>query len=175
MHNVALVYCIKNLISKILFILKISPNKFSPFSPSITILWSAKKKKKKKKKKTWNWLLVDTCCSCGIVCGIVVSPKVCVGFSIFDSFWFLWKFYFCSTKCMDSLILKRLNSFENQNNIKAKHSFAPRPLIFKLQKEALKFNDIYVSWKIWPRDNFFKLRKSTFWKRQFFSIADTDF
>ena len=51
MHNVALVYCIKNLISKILFILKISPNKFSPFSPSITILWSAKKKKKKEEEE----------------------------------------------------------------------------------------------------------------------------
>ena len=173
MYDVALVYCIQNLISKILYILKISPNKFWPFSPSITILsilWSAKKKKRKKKKE--NMKLVA---GWHRSCGIVVSPKVCVGFPIFDSFWFLWKFYFCSTKCMDSLILKRLNSFQNQNNIKAKHSFAPRPLIFKLQKEALKFNDIYVSCKIWPRDNSFKLRKSTFWKRQFFSIADTDF
>ena len=32
---------------------------------------------------------------------------------------------------MDSLTLKR---------------FAPRPLIFKLQQEVLKFNDICVSW-----------------------------
>ena len=29
---------------------------------------------------------------------------------------------------------------------KATHSFAPRPLIFKLQQEVLKFNDICVSW-----------------------------
>ena len=29
---------------------------------------------------------------------------------------------------------------------KATHGFAPRPLIFKLQQETLKFNDICVSW-----------------------------
>ena len=37
---------------------------------------------------------------------------------------------------------KRHNSFQNQNNIKATHSFAPRLLIFKLQQKVLKF----VSW-----------------------------
>ena len=42
---------------------------------------------------------------------------------------------------MDSLTLKRHNSFQNQNNRKATHSFAPRPLIFKLQQEVL-FNEI---------------------------------
>ena len=47
---------------------------------------------------------------------------------------------------MDSLTLKRHNSFQNYNNRKATHSFAPRPLIFKLQQEVLKFNDICVSW-----------------------------
>ena len=31
-------------------------------------------------------------------------------------------------------------------NRKTTHSFAPRPLIFKLQQEVLKFNDICVSW-----------------------------
>ena len=36
------------------------------------------------------------------------------------------------------------NSFQNKNNRKATHSFAPRPLIFKLQQEVLKFNDIYT-------------------------------
>ena len=30
--------------------------------------------------------------------------------------------------------------------IEKPHSFAPRPLLFKLQQEALKFNDICVSW-----------------------------
>ena len=47
---------------------------------------------------------------------------------------------------MDSLTLKRDNSFQNENNRKAIHRFAPRPLIFKLQQAVLKFNDIYVSW-----------------------------
>ena len=48
---------------------------------------------------------------------------------------------------MDFLILKLRNSFQNKNNRKATHSFVPRPLIFILQKEALKFNDIYVIWR----------------------------
>ena len=47
---------------------------------------------------------------------------------------------------MDSLISKRHNSFQNENNIKATPSFAPTPLTFKLQQEVLKFNDICVSW-----------------------------
>ena len=45
---------------------------------------------------------------------------------------------------MDSLTLKH-NYFQNENNRKATHSFAPRPLIFKLQQEVLKFSDICVS------------------------------
>ena len=45
---------------------------------------------------------------------------------------------------MDSLTLKRLNSF--QNSFQNTQSFAPRPLIFKLQQEVLKFNNICVSW-----------------------------
>ena len=46
---------------------------------------------------------------------------------------------------MDSLNLKRHNSFQNRNIRKATHYFAPRPLIFKLEKEVLKFNDNCVS------------------------------
>ena len=45
-------------------------------------------------------------------------------------------------KCMT---LKRHNSFQNENNRKATHSFAPRLMIFMLQQEVLKFNDIFVS------------------------------
>ena len=41
---------------------------------------------------------------------------------------------------------KRHNSFQNENNRKPTHSFPPRPLIFKLQREVLKFSDIFVSW-----------------------------
>ena len=59
------------------------------------------------------------------------------------------------------------------SNRKATHSFTPRPLIFKLQEDILKLNDICVSW-ISPKTglvrNSFKLRKSEFWERQIFSI-----
>ena len=47
---------------------------------------------------------------------------------------------------MDSLTLKRHNSCQNENNRKATHSFAPRPLFFKFQQEVLKFNDVCLSW-----------------------------
>ena len=46
---------------------------------------------------------------------------------------------------MDSLILKHHNSFQNWDNRKATHSFAPKPLIFNLRQEVWKFNDIHVS------------------------------
>ena len=44
---------------------------------------------------------------------------------------------------MDSLTLKPHNFFQNEN---ATHSFTSRALIFKMQQEVLKFNDISVSW-----------------------------
>ena len=47
---------------------------------------------------------------------------------------------------MDSLTLKRHNSFQNENNRKATQGFALRPLIFKLQQDVLKLNHIFVSW-----------------------------
>ena len=47
---------------------------------------------------------------------------------------------------MDFLLLKCHNSLKNRNNRKAAHNFAPRLLIFKLQKIFLKFSDICVSW-----------------------------
>ena len=47
---------------------------------------------------------------------------------------------------MDYLTLKRHNFFQNENDRKATHSFAPRPMIFKLQQEVFKFNNIFVSW-----------------------------
>ena len=53
---------------------------------------------------------------------------------------------------MDFLNLKRHNSFQNKNNRKATHSFAPRPLIFKLQQEVSKFNYIFVIWSS-PKTN----------------------
>ena len=47
---------------------------------------------------------------------------------------------------MNSLTLKCHNSFQNKNNRKATHSFAPRPLIFMFQQEVSKFKNICVSW-----------------------------
>ena len=44
--------------------------------------------------------------------------------------------YFCSTKSMNCLTLKRHNSYKKKNKRKATHSFTPRPLIFKLQQEV---------------------------------------
>ena len=47
---------------------------------------------------------------------------------------------------MDSLTLKAIVSSKiKTENRKATHTFVPRPLIFKLQQEVLKFNDICVS------------------------------
>ena len=58
---------------------------------------------------------------------------------------------------MNTLTLYRHNSFQNQNNKKATHSFAPRRLVFKLQQEGLKFNNIFVSWSFQTKqgDKFF--------------------
>ena len=47
---------------------------------------------------------------------------------------------------MDFLTLTRHISFQNKDNRKATQSFAHRPLIFKLQQEGRKFNDICVNW-----------------------------
>ena len=65
---------------------------------------------------------------------------------------------------MGSLTLKRHNSFQNENNRKATHSSAPRPLIFKLQQEVLKFNDICVigAPQNWYGEKCFTLGKSKF-------------
>ena len=56
------------------------------------------------------------------------------------------KFTFCSKISMESLTLKRHNSFQNQNNRKSTNAFAPIPLIFNVKQKVLKFNDICVSW-----------------------------
>ena len=61
---------------------------------------------------------------------------------------------------MDYLTLKHHNFFQNQNKRKTTHAFASRPLIFKLEQEVLKFNEILSSSK--PADEFIELRKSRF-------------
>ena len=66
---------------------------------------------------------------------------------------------------MDSLTLKHHNSFQNSTNRKATHKFAPKPLIFELQQEVLKFNGICVSWsspKTDPVTNFLNLGNRRF-------------
>ena len=69
-----------------------------------------------------------------------VSLKLCVGFPIFNSVSFLKKFIFLfkKYKSIDSLTLKRHNSFQNYNNRKAIHGLTPRPLTFKRQKKSFK-------------------------------------
>ena len=61
-----------------------------------------------------------------------------------SSFEYLFFLAFRS-QCRPLWPLKRHNSFQNKNHRKATHSFAPSSLIFKLQQEVLKFNDICVS------------------------------
>ena len=66
---------------------------------------------------------------------------------------------------MDSLTLKRHNSFQSENNRKATNTFTPRPLTFKLKQEVLKFNDICVSWSSRKTDlktNFLNLANLSF-------------
>ena len=75
-----------------------------------------------------------------------VSLKLFVEFFIFDSMSSFLKFIFFSTKCMDFWTLKRHNSIQSSKNRKATQSFAPRPLVFKLQQEVLTVNDMCVSW-----------------------------
>ena len=75
---------------------------------------------------------------------------------------------------MDSLTLKLHNAFQNSNNGKVTHSFAPRPLIFKLQQEVLKFDDICVNWSSPKTDletNFLNLENRSFESVSFFSTV----
>ena len=72
---------------------------------------------------------------------------------------------------MDSLTLKLHNSFQNYDDRKATHSFAPRPLIFKLQQEVLKFDDICISWsspKTDPETIFLNLENRSFGNFSYF-------
>ena len=75
-----------------------------------------------------------------------VSPKLCGIFHFRFCFVLIKVYIFVQQKSIDSLTLKRHNSFQNENNRKTTHYFSPRPLIFTLQQEVLEFNDICVSW-----------------------------
>ena len=65
-----------------------------------------------------------------------LSKAVCKIFHFRLRLVFIKLYIFCSTESMDYLTLKRRNSFQNKNNRKATHSFAPRNLIFNLQHEV---------------------------------------
>ena len=99
-----------------------------------------------------------------------ISLKLCVGFSIFDSFLFLLNYIYFFHQKARTLTLKRHNSFHHKSNGKATHSFAPRLLIFKLQQEVQ--NSMISAWfgapKNWPGDKLFKLSKQKFWVCHFF-------
>ena len=75
------------------------------------------------------------------------------------------KVYIFVKKSVDSLTFKRHNFLQNKNNRKATHSFAPRRLIFKLQQEVLKYNNIGASWSSLKTDletNFLNLKNRNF-------------
>ena len=78
-------------------------------------------------------LICDSYMSCSTRLAFL---KLSVRFSIFDSVSFLLKFIFLFNKMHGLFTLKRHNSFQNQNNTKTAQSFAPRPLIFKSQREV---------------------------------------
>lgn len=75
------------------------------------------------------------------------------------------------------LLIKKsliLNFFQNQYDGKATYPIAPKPLIFQLQQEALKFHNNCVRRscpKIDLETMFFELGKSKFLKRHFLSIG----
>ena len=71
-----------------------------------------------------------------------VFLKLCLGFSLWVRFAFIKDYIFVQ---QNAWTLKRHNSFQNQNNKKATDSVASRPLIFKLQQEVWKFNEICIS------------------------------
>ena len=75
-----------------------------------------------------------------------LSKTVCGVFYFWFRFVFIKVYFFCPTKRIHSLTLKLHNSFQNQNNKNFTDNFASRPLIFKLQQEVLKSNDICMSW-----------------------------
>ena len=87
-----------------------------------------------------------TAIQCELKHRVCLSKFMCGIFHFQFRIVFFFYFYFCSTKCMNSLTLKRPNSFQNWNIIKVKYIFTPGLLTFKLQQEVLKFSDICVSW-----------------------------
>ena len=87
-----------------------------------------------------------------LLIGEFASLKLFVGFSIFDSDSFDLKFkWFCSTKSIDSLTLKRHNSFQNLNNKKATHILIPELLFLSFKIQYMCELELP---KNWPRTEF---------------------
>ena len=64
-----------------------------------------------------------------------LKHKVCLFEFMCGIYHFRFRFVFIEVYIfVGSLTLKRDNSFQNEINRKVTHSFAPRPLIFKLQQ-----------------------------------------
>ena len=68
---------------------------------------------------------------------------------------------------MGSLTLKLGYCFQYWNYRKGTDSFDPRPLIFKLQQQDSKFNDICVSWSFLKTYEIQVLRTSVFLNSNF--------
>ena len=99
----------------------------------------------------------------------ILSDKISGTKNAFFSLWwapthpsFTFKMWFLYELKNKVGLSKNVYGKDNRNNRKATHSFAPRPQIFKLQQEVLKFNNICVSWSSPKSDletNFLDLEK----------------
>ena len=83
----------------------------------------------------------------------ILSDKISGTKNAFFSLWwapshpsFTFKMWFLYELKNKVGLSKNVYGKDNRNYKKATHSFAPRPQIFKLQQEVLKFNNICVSW-----------------------------
>ena len=83
---------------------------------------------------------------------VCLFKTVCRIFHFRFCFGFIKSLCFCSTICMDSLILKRHNSFQNFKKMEKPHTDMLPDLWFLSCK-------------------FFEFRKSKSWERQFFSVV----
>ena len=124
-------------------------------------------------------VLLLTCFSYMIWGTRFFSLKLCMGFSIFNSVSFLLKFIVFFNKKHGHVDFKTSYFlYLNKNNRRVTHSFAPIPLIFKLQQEVLKFNDICLSWSSLKADvviSFLNLENRSFenvsFSRDLFSMV----
>ena len=89
-------------------------------------------------------LICDSYMSCSTR---LVSLKLCVGLSVFNSVSFLLKFIFLFNK-MHRFFDSKTSQFLSKLKSYKKHTefCSQTPDFFKLQQNVLKLNDVYVSW-----------------------------